>query len=406
MLQSNSGPELGLSTLIKAYRDPHGLYDALRTRDGIHFDAANNCWLVTEYAGARKILGDSRFCSDMGLGSPGAPQQGGRTSFLQAAIHKQVIFTDGEQHRRVQQVILRETARRMQELLPSMRRTADRLLETAKSRGEFDLVKDFAVPFSLETISLVVGVPTGDSQLMDRLAQWSTTYADVTSGYLLVRMQEIVLLGDYFRELVASRRDTLSDDLIGAFIKDNVFDEEEALVVNCMAVFAAGRVTTQKLLGDGLPVLLPRWEDWREAGRRSPNFLRRLTEELLRTVTPTRYLARFATEDVDLSEEFPGDHVIRKGQKVLLFLEAANRDPQTFANPHCLSPERHPNPQIAFGFGPHRCPGAGIARLEIQVALEALLDTFAELRSHPSVPPTWDPNPNIGGFTSYSCLCK
>ncbi|HLL45871.1 MAG TPA: cytochrome P450, partial [Longimicrobiaceae bacterium] len=143
----------------------------------------------------------------------------------------------------------------------------------------------------------------------------------------------------------------------------------------------------------------------REASRRNPGLVRRLTEEMLRLVTPTRYLARFATQDVDLSGDLPGSPVIRRGEKVILFLEACNRDPRTFPSPHQLTPERQPNPHVAFGFGPHRCPGAGIARLEIQAALEALLDTFAELRPDPSAPPTWDPNPNIGGFTSYRCLC-
>ncbi|HEX2092954.1 MAG TPA: cytochrome P450, partial [Longimicrobiaceae bacterium] len=104
--------------------------------------------------------------------------------------------------------------------------------------------------------------------------------------------------------------------------------------------------------------------------------------------------------------DFPGNHVIRKGEKVFLFLEAANRDLQGFAQPHCLVPERQPNPHIAFGFGTHRCPGANIARIEIQAALEALLDSFAELLPDPSVPPAWDPNPNLGGFASFHCLCR
>jgi cytochrome P450 len=404
MPHGNRGAEAGLSALIGAYKDPHGLYDAARERGGVAFDAASSSWIVTDLAGARKILGDPRFGSDPALGGTGAARPG-RATFLQAAIKKQIIFTDGERHKRVQQVILRETARKMQEMLPSMRRMAYGLLEPARSRGAIDLVREFAVPYSLETISLVVGVPLGEPQRREQLASWSTTYADVTSGYLMVRMEEIVLLGEFFRGLVADRKGTPSDDLIGAFIKEGIFDDEEDLVVNCMMAFAAGRVTTQKLLADGLAVLLPAWGEWREASRRNPGLVRRLTEEMLRLVTPTRYLARFATQDVDLSGDLPGSPVIRRGEKVILFLEACNRDPRTFPSPHQLTPERQPNPHVAFGFGPHRCPGAGIARLEIQAALEALLDTFAELRPDPSAPPTWDPNPNIGGFTSYRCLC-
>lgn len=404
MSQSNTETEIGLSTLVKAYKDPHGVYDRVRERDRIYFDPASRCWTVTDHAAARKILSDSRFCSDLSFGSP-PPRQAARTSFVQAAIQKQIIFTDGEEHRRVQKVILRESAHKMQEMLPAIRRIAQRLLDAAKRKGELDLVKDFAVPYSMEVISLVVGVPFEDPRELEQLERWSTTYANVTSGYLMVRMQDIIQLGDYFRGLVATRKGTPSNDLIGAFLREKIFDDEEDLVINCMMAFAAGRVTTQKLLGDGIPALLPAWERWREAGSGNPGLPRRLAEELLRYVTPTRYLARTATEDVDLSEEFPGNHLIRRGEKVILFLEAANRDPQSFPEPHALLPERQPNPHIAFGYGPHRCPGASIARAEIQVALEVLLETFTELCPHPSVPPAWDPNPNLGGFTSYRCLC-
>ena len=76
-----------------------------------------------------------------------------------------------------------------------------------------------------------------------------------------------------------------------------------------------------------------------------------------------------------------------------------------FAAPHSLKADRQPNPHVAFGFGPHRCPGASMARNEIMIALQALLETLAEIRPHPSQPPARDPNPNIGGYTSYRCLC-
>jgi cytochrome P450 len=132
---------------------------------------------------------------------------------------------------------------------------------------------------------------------------------------------------------------------------------------------------------------------------------RRLTEELLRLVTPTRYLARQATEDVDLSGELGPGHRIRRGEKVFLFLEAANRDPRRFVDPHVLQEERQPNPHVAFGHGPHRCPGASIARVEIQIALETMFSVFTELRPDPSAAPSWDPNPNLGGYDSYRCLC-
>jgi cytochrome P450 len=169
--------------------------------------------------------------------------------------------------------------------------------------------------------------------------------------------------------------------------------------------YSAGRVTTQKLLGSGVPLLLPAWGAWREKVRENPSAVRRLTDELLRVVTPTRYLVRYAVDEVRLGAEDGEGATIRRGEKVVLFLEAANRDPEAFPEPHCLVGDRQPNAHVAFGFGAHRCPGASVARMEIQVALQALFDMLEELRPDPETPPTWEPNPNLGGYASYHCLC-
>jgi pimeloyl-[acyl-carrier protein] synthase len=165
-------------------------------------------------------------------------------------------------------------------------------------------------------------------------------------------------------------------------------------------------VTTQKLLGDGVPILLPEWARWRDALRSDAAFARRLTEELLRLVTPTRYLARYASHDLEFSGDDLERHRFRKGERAILFLEAANRDPNAFPEPHRFGPARQPNAHLAFGFGPHRCPGASVARVEIQIALEELLTAFDELKPSPSASPTYEPNPNLGGFASYPCVCR
>jgi cytochrome P450 len=176
---SEGAPAVGFSALVGAYQDPHRLYDAARARDGVFYDAAGKCWLVTDHAAARTVLGDPRFTSEL----PGAPPSGGKpVPFVQAAIQRQILFTDGDQHLRVQQVILRESAQKMKEVLPTVRQRAHDLLEAGRARGRIDLVKEFAVPFTMEAICLVLGVPMGDRATMDQLTQWSTTYANVTSS--------------------------------------------------------------------------------------------------------------------------------------------------------------------------------------------------------------------------------
>jgi pimeloyl-[acyl-carrier protein] synthase len=326
--------------------------------------------------------------------------------FVQDAVERQIIFSDGADQHGAQRVILQEASRKMQELSGWIRELATGLLQPLPPRGELDLVTDFALPYALQTVCRVFGIPGDDAARLANLARWSNILADLTSGYLNIRIQEVEQFGDYFRELVAARKASPSDDLISSFLKAGTFPTDDDLVINCMGAFAAGRVTTQKLLADGVPMLFAEWSAWREMVAANPGTSRRLAEELLRMVTPTRFLGRHAIEDVDLSEEWGPGHLIRAGQRVFLFLEAANRDPARFPDPHELKWERQPNPHLAFGHGAHRCPGASIARAEIQIALETLLATFETLGPNPSAPPVWEPNPNLGGYQSYPCLCS
>jgi pimeloyl-[acyl-carrier protein] synthase len=396
--------DITLQGLVGGYTDPHALYDALRERDRVSYDPSGRCWLVTGHAAVRRFLSDERFVSDMALASAPA-RRPARRSFVTDAIQKQIIFADGPRQARVQRAVLVELSRRSDELAVPIQAAALALARRARERGEVDLVRDFAIPFSMRAISIILGLPDEEPEQVARLERWSTTFADVTSGYARFELEEIASLGEYVRAQVAARGGTPSDDLVGAFMRDGVLEDEEEVVIQCMMAFAAGRVTTQKLLGNGVPLLLPEWGALRASARGNPPFTRRLADELLRAVTPTRYVVRYATGDVALDEAEAAGPAIRHGEKVVLFLEAGNRDPDAFACPHAIEPGRQPNPHLAFGHGAHRCPGASVARIEIQAALTALLETLAELRPDPAAPPAWEPNPNIGGYASFRCLC-
>lgn len=390
--------------LVEAYKEPHHLYDRLREGKPVSFDPAARCWVVTGQEEARKILADNRFVSEVALALPEMKRIGRRT-FATDAIQKQIIFVDGAKQSKVQRAVLTELARRNEVLTPPLQAAAAALAERARERKEFDLVKDFSIPFTLEAISLILGIPVGTPEEMERLERWSHSYADITSGYLNAKMEDVVQLGEYFRAQVAARGGVPSDDLTGAFMRDGGLDDEDDVVIQCMMAYAAGRVTTQKLLSDGIPLLIPEWDAWRKLVQTTPNAVRRLVEELLRLVTPTRYVARYAAEDIQMPDGAGGEARMKRGERVIIILEAANRDEGAFPSPHTLMADRQPNPHMAFGFGAHRCPGASIARIEIAVALQALFDHLAELRPHPSQPPVWDPNPNLGGYSSYRCLC-
>ncbi len=389
--------DFSLSALRRHYTQPHELYAALRAHDSIYFDAASQCWLVTGYAPLVAILDDPRFSS----------QLGGASSTFLPSVSKQMLFMDGEAHQRAQQVILRPLAQMVKRLPDDIRAYAQTLLAHARGKGEIDIVQDFASPLSLWAIAQVLGIPATDDETLRQLEQWSDTFGDVTSGYFRGNLKDIRQLEDYFRQLIAAKRRAPSNDLLSAFILAHEVFSEEELIANCMMVFTAGRITTKKLLGDGVPLLAQQWDATLAEYQQQPKAAAKsLGEELLRMITPTRYLVREAVEDIDLSAQFPGNHQIRQGEKLLLFLEAADYDPAVFAHPTQFDAHRRPNKHVAFGFGSHQCPGATLARVEIQIALETLFTTAADLQLKPGAAPVWNPNPNLGGATSWPLLLK
>src|SRR5205807_2610099 len=138
-------------------------------------------------------------------------------------------------------------------------------LAAVRRAGEMDAVRDFAAPISLLVIAHVLGMPTQDMAELQQLERWSDTFGDITSGYFSNNLQDVKNLDAYFRRLIAYRRSTPGDDLISALLAGDVFPEEDDLSANCMMLFAAGRITSKKLLGNGISLLIPDWGQWQKA---------------------------------------------------------------------------------------------------------------------------------------------
>jgi cytochrome P450 len=211
----------------------------------------------------------------------------------------------------------------------------------------------------------------------------------------------VLALIEYFRCMLVQKRREPGEDLLSAMLDaPGAYPTDDDLIANAVMFLSAGNGTSRKLLGTGVPLLLPDWPSWRERVRASPRVVRRLIDELLRVVTPPRYLVRVATETVDLSAQFPGAHCIQRSDRVYLFLDAANHDPTRFVDPAAFCPARQRASQLLFGVGPHACPGATLARIEAETALEMLFELPA-LRPKPDVEPIWNANRDVGGYASF-----
>ena len=157
-------------------------------------------------------------------------------------------------------------------------------------------------------------------------------------------------------------------------------------------LFPAGAETTRSAIGGGLRMLIEHPEQLQKL-RDNPAMIKGAIEEILRWMTPSIYKRRTVTRDTEL-----GGKSLKRGDKVTIWEMSANRDSAVFDDPFAFDVARTPNRHISFGFGAHICLGAGLARLEINIALEELLRRIA--RFDLAGPAEWIPNNRLLGLRS------
>ena len=229
----------------------------------------------------------------------------------------------------------------------------------------------------LITIGDLLGVATPDRQ---QLLDWS----DDLMGALgsddpeLLQAQMVAAAGyfEYAAAVVAARRQSPTDDLMGVLVQAEVDGErltDSEILYESMLLLIGGDETTRHVISGGAHQVLLERDRW-DALVADPDLLGTAVEEMLRWVSPIKNMARAATADTELA----GQH-IGAGEKLLLLYPSANRDEAVFDDPFTFDIRRTPNDHLAFGHGPHFCLGASLARLELRVVFEELLDRFPDL---------------------------
>jgi cytochrome P450 family 142 subfamily A polypeptide 1 len=164
------------------------------------------------------------------------------------------------------------------------------------------------------------------------------------------------------------------------------------LLAELLLLLVGGNETTRNVISGAMEALSAN-PDQRERLREDASLIPTAVEELIRWVTPILNMNRTATADIARHGQ-----VIRAGDQVLLMYGAANRDPSAFDEPDLFDVGRHPNAHLSFGFGPHFCLGASLARLEIKVMYEELLQRFPDMRVAPGSRAERVPNSFIRGI--------
>ena len=352
--------------------DPYPLLDRLREEEPVHWSPVLRGWIVTRYDDVLAGALDRRFANDRaGAYMAALPiEQRVRCSALGEHVSNWLGFTDPPKHSRLRALARTTFTPRLAEAArPRIEAIVDNLLDEALAKQRIDLVEDYAFRLPATIICELLGVPVERAADFQR---WSDDMLAFTShlGPSLTTVADDALasyvqLELLFEELVADRLQDPQEDLLTSFAAAEAAGEISRSELIGLSVFllVAGHETTASLIATALAYLLHS-DDVRNQLASSPVLIESAVEEFLRFESPIQTLPRIAREDVELRGER-----IAAGDLVVLHMGAANRDALQFPEPSTLNFSRNENRQLAFGWGPHFCLGAPLARVEASVAL-------------------------------------
>ncbi|MFF0369300.1 cytochrome P450 [Micromonospora sp. NPDC005087] len=362
--------------------DPYPTYERLRAHGPV-VQALPGLYVVTGYPEVDELLRDPRLgVLDDALRDQVWPNW--RESAAISSIARSMLRTNPPDHSRMRRLAAGAfSPRRIAGMRDVVRTQAEALLDDMLDRAAdgatVDMLADFAYPLPVGVICALLGVPATDRPLFRRWAGDLTGVLEpeITAEELAVADAGAAELRAYFAELVAARRRAPADDLTTALVQVHDTDGDrltgDELLANLVVLLVAGFETTTNLLGNGLVVLL-RHPEAAAALRADPGLAPAYVEELLRYDSPVQLTTRTSTAPVRC-----GGLDLPAGSTALLLLGAANRDPRRFPDPQRFDPTRDQAHPLSFGAGPHYCLGAGLARLEAQLAFPMLLRRLPEL---------------------------
>ncbi|MEU4654938.1 cytochrome P450 [Streptomyces sp. NPDC023723] len=322
--------------------------------------------LVTRPDDVREALADPRYEAGFAF-----DRTGPRTVMNQPGI---LLNYDGDDHTHYRRMLSGAfTVKRVRSLTPAIRRVVDERLDALVRSGPgTDLIEAFAGPVPLLVICELLGIPAEDRDGIQRRSAIGTDAA----GTLETQLENFAAMAAYMGELVARQRSDPGDDILGDLIRrhgDELSDDE--LIGMGNSILVAGHETVTSMIGMSTLALL------RDPGqlavvRDDADAAPAAVEELLRLLSVAPPLIRQAATDLEL-----GGARVAAGERVLLSTLAANHGTGLdLDDPGRLDVRRRPTAHLAFGYGAHQCIGQQLARLELQIALPALLRRLPGLR--------------------------
>jgi cytochrome P450 family 142 subfamily A polypeptide 1 len=347
--------------------DPAEKYAWMRAHAPVYFDAKGGVWGFASYAAVLAASKDPKTFSNAGGIRPD-----------NGPIPMMIDMDDPEHWKRRKLVNRGFTPGRVRDSEQKIRAVADAIIDKVCEQGECDFVRDIAAPLPMIMIGDMLGVAPEDR---DDLLRWSDDMVSSQSGsateeQYAAAMNAMVEYNTFCEHAIAQRQAAPTDDLMSVLVHAEVDGDRltpHEVLHESLLILIGGDETTRHVISGGMEQLLLH-PDQRQALQDDPDRIPLAVEEMLRWVTPIKNMCRTVTHDV----EFMGQQ-LHQGQKCMLLYESANRDETKFVDPHTFDIARSPNEHLAFGFGAHYCLGQALARLELKVMFEQLLQRLPDL---------------------------
>ena len=393
-------PELHLPTENPDFiKNPYPTFEEFRNITPIFLDEGNNLLFVTRHKDVRniqtsKMFGTTHnhienFESDVESSKVPLTYVGYKRSekyesydYFWKSEQFSLLNLEGELHKELRGLVAKAfLPRAVQKLVPFMEEKSIELL-TKKNSTDFDLLKDYAQPYSISIIGELLGVPASDHA---KFLDWSHKIVkmydfrvnDIDAENAENAAREFF---DYAQDLLDRRRVDPKDDMItrlSQVSENDVRLTDHQIICTIILLLNAGHEATVNTLGNGFYGLLSSQKTSEQISEESSS-MNDIVEELIRWDSPLQFFQRYVLEDTEID-----DYKIPKGSKVAILLGSANRDSEVFDNPSELNFNRENKDHSSWGGGIHFCIGAHLARLELEVSFKHLIKQNLSLKAEP-----------------------
>jgi len=395
---------IALDFISKDYIDnPYKTYNLMRSHKPILFSQTTRLHWVTKMEFAQEMLRDKRFSVD-DRKYPIAEKRrkefkkAGREIMLEQFENPSMLKLDPPDHSRIRKLVQYGfTNRYITSLEPEIKKIVEDCLDKVHNQDSFDLIEDLAKPLPAIVIAKMMGLPNED---LDQFQAWSEDLL-VGVGGIGTSKEDIKKSGDayealirYFEEIILSRKNSPGDDFIGKLIQAEEYGDKlniKEMYGTCLLLLIAGHETTTRLIGNGMFTLFNH-QDQMSLLKKNYELIPNAIEEMLRYEPPVHATVRFAENEMVYDGK-----TYKRGTPFAVSIAGANRDPEANKNPNEFDITREDIKHISFGYGPHMCIGASLARIESRIAFECLFERFKNLELEEKNP-VWGRNLIFRGF--------